>query len=601
MALDAATLALCAAELGRSLEGARIDKIYMPTRDEVVLNLRVRKEAAEKGVPPSVRLLIAARSGSARVSVTNESFENPPVPPTFCMFLRKHLTGGRLEAVRTPAGERILFLDFICTDEMGDLVQNTLAAELMGRYCNIVLVRGRPGSGEEPCKVMDALKRIDFEDSEVRQLLPGLPYTLPPQPAGSMDFMQAGFEEIRGKLQSETGFSAGSYRRMFSGIGPVVTREAVWRAFGANPPEGVRLEDDSLQKLEQAMQEIRRDFAAGGYPNLVRKPDGSPVEFSFTRLTQYEPGCAVEEYPSFSVMLEAYYAEKDRTARIHQKSKALRKNVSNLYERAVRKQSARTEEQAESEKSDHLRETGELLTGNLHAFQKGDSSVTLTSWYDGSQQVIKLDPRLSPSANAQAYFKEYKKKQTAAKMLVTLLEQGRHEISYLETVLYELDNAKGEADIEEIRAELKAQGYLKSYKMRDKKQKPADFIRYVSSDGFDILVGRNNAQNDKLTMKTARGKDLWFHTKNAPGSHVVVMSEGQDIPLQTQEEAAMLAVWHSSQKNSAKVPVDYTQVKNIRKTSDLPPGMVLYDHYETGYITPDLEIISRLENEQGKS
>lgn len=266
-----------------------------------------------------------------------------------------------------------------------------------------------------------------------------------------------------------------------------------------------------------------------------------------------------------------------------------------MYERAVRKQANRKEELAASEKSEKLRLYGELLSANLYQLEKGMASVTLPNWYDeGKPVTIPLDLRYTPSQNAQRYFKNYKKKQTAAKMLVELLEQGEKEIAYLETVLYEVESAPGEAALNEIRAELKGQGYLKYYKQRDKKQKPADFWRYISSDGFEILVGRNNVQNEKLTLHTARGKDLWFHTKNAPGSHTVVMSLGQDIPDTTKEEAAQLAVLHSSQANGVKVAVDYTEVKNIRKTGDLKPGMVLYEHYETAYITPDPALKEKL-------
>lgn len=233
--------------------------------------------------------------------------------------------------------------------------------------------------------------------------------------------------------------------------------------------------------------------------------------------------------------------------------------------------------------------------------EKGMTEVTVQNWYDEGREVtIPLDLRYSPAQNAQLYFKNYKKKQTAARMLVELLDAGEKEIAYLETVLYEVETASGEAALNEIRAELKSQGYLKYYKQRDKKQKPADFLRFVSSDGFEILVGRNNTQNERLTLHTARGKDLWFHTKNAPGSHVVVMSEGQNIPDTTKEEAAQLAVLHSSQAKGVKVAVDYTEVKNIRKTGDLKPGMVLYEQYETAYITPDPALAQKLAKKPGQ-
>ncbi|MDL2325168.1 NFACT family protein [Ruminococcaceae bacterium OttesenSCG-928-A16] len=578
MALDAATLALCAAELTEILLDARVDKVFQPTRDEVILQLRTRAE--------TFRLLLSARSGSARACLTQTSYENPAIPPSFCMLLRKHLTGGRLFAVRTIPAERIVFFDFTCTNEMGDLVQNTMAAELMGRYCNLVLVQND--------KIIDALKRVDFEASEVRQLLPGLAYTLPPQPK-QLHFLTAPASQITAAIAQMDVPVAEALRKTTGGVGPVVLREACYRALGGQDKAASALLPAELAALQTAIEQIRDDFEKGGQPNLVRRADGMPAEFSFTRLTQYLPQFTLEEYPGFSAMLEGYYAEKDRVERLRQKSKQLRKTLQNMHERALRKQAARTEELAESEQSDGLRIFGELLTANLHTFAKGDKIVRVQNWYNGEMVDIALDVRLGPSANAQKYFKEYKKKQTAIKMLRQLLEAGEKEIEYFGTVLYEVDTAEGEAALNEIRAELKAQGYLKHYKPRDKKQKPADFLRYHSSDGFLILVGRNNLQNDKLTLKTARGKDLWFHTKNAPGSHVVVLSEGQDIPLATQNEAAMLAVVHSSQKNSAKVPVDYTEVRNIRKTGDLPPGMVLYEHYETAYVTPEEEVLKRVE------
>ncbi|MDL2327916.1 NFACT family protein [Ruminococcaceae bacterium OttesenSCG-928-A11] len=604
MALDAATLALTAAELESKLAEARVDKIHQPTRDEVLMLLRGRDVGSH-------RLLISARVGTARICVTGESYENPATPPSFCMLLRKHLNGGKLLRVRALAGDRIVFFDFQCRNEMGDLVYNTLAAELMGRYCNLVLVRkpddlpmealcaaqlAAAGSAEKPLppKVVDALKRVDFEDSELRQLLPGLAYTLPPRP-DNLDFITAPVADILAAARASDAPVPDALRRAVGGVGPVVCREVCHRALGSGAEKPANtLGAAEWESVQKALEDVRADWYAGGKPCLVLKEDGLPAEFSFTPLTQYLPALTLREYPGFSALLEGYYAEKDRVERLRQKSKQLRKTVANLLDRAVRKQAARTRDMADSGKSDILRQQGELLTANLHAFKRGDASVTLQSWADGSDVVIKLDPRLTPSQNAQRYFKEYKRKQTAAKMLEGLLKQSATEIAWLETVLYEVDQAQGEAAFAEIRAELKGQGYLKYYKQRDKHQKPAGFLRYRSSDGFLILVGRNNAQNEKLTLKTARGKDLWFHTKNAPGSHVVVMSEGADIPLPTQNEAAMLAVWHSSQKNGAKIPVDYTEVKNIRKTGDLPPGMVLYEHYETAYITPDPAVIEGL-------
>lgn len=576
MALDAALLARMANELGELLVDSRIDKIFEPTRDEVVLTLRTRTD--------TYKLLLSARSGSARACLTEESFENPQVPPSFCMLLRKHLSGGKLMELTAEPGDRILYFRFQCVNEMGDLVQNILAVELMGRYSNLVLVQNG--------RIIDALKRVDFEDSAIRQLLPGLAYTLPPKPPRPDFFATSAQELVECAAQKDLP-AADALMKSCSGVGPVICREAAFRAFGAEPVQADCMSEEEKERFVRAVETIHHDYEQGGFACIAVDETGKPVEFSFTPLTQYGTE-RIRRYDDFSEMLEAYYSQKDRAERLRQKSHDLQKTVKNLYERAVRKQATRKEELAQSGKADHLRLCGELLQANLWAVEKGARSVTVTNYYNNEPMEIRLDPRLSANGNAQKYFKDYRKKQTAAKMLVKLMEEGEREIEYLATVLYEVEAATGEQALGEIRAELKSQGYLKYYKSRDKKQKPADFYRYRSSDGFLILVGRNNVQNEKLTLHTARGKDLWFHVKNAPGSHAVVMSEGQDIPLTTQNEAAQLAVVHSSLAGGVKVPVDYTQVRNIRKTGDLPPGMVLYEHYETGYVTPEEGICEKL-------
>ena len=573
MALDAATLALVTEELKTTLLDAKIDKIFEPTRDEVLVTLRTRTD--------TYRLLLSARSGSARVCLTQESFENPLTPPGFCMLLRKHLTGGRLVDLRREPGDRIVYFDFRCTNEMGDLVTNTLAAELMGRYSNLVLVQDG--------RIIDALKRVDFEDSEVRQLLPGLPYTLPPKPARP-DFLAVSSAALVAAACEKDLPVAAALGKAVAGVGPIVVREAACRALGETPKPACELEEAERVRLAAALDELKDAHAAGGTPTAVRLPqaDGSlkPVEFSFFVPRQYGAAAVLTRYPTYSEMLEDYYATKDRAERLRQKSRELYKAVHNMHERAVRKQAARREELAQSARADTLRLYGELLQANLWAMHKGDRQVTVQNYYTGEDVTIRLDPRLAPNENAQKYFKDYKKKQTAHAMLQKLLVEGEAEIEYLGTVLYEVESAPGEAALNEIRAELKSQGYLKYYKQRDKRQKPADFLHYRSSDGFEILVGRNNTQNDKLTLHTARGKDLWFHVQKAPGSHTVVLSYGQDIPDTTKQEAAELAVLHSSVGGGAKVPVDTTEVRNIKKPAGAKPGMVVYEVYTTVYVTP---------------
>ena len=578
MALDAAILALTARELNERLAGARVDKIFQPTRDEAVLMMRSRAGSA--------KLLLSARSGAARIGITGESFENPQVPPSFCMLLRKYLTSGRLEEVRAERGERLVYFVFGCTNEMGDPVRITLAAELMGRYANIVVIGGEG-------RIIDALKRVDLDASAVRPLLPGLPYTLPPR-QGKPDFFAIEPDALLLRMAGFDAPVADALLKAASGIAPSVCREIAFRALGEGRFFTKELTDAQRQALGGQIAALQAEYAAGGRPTAVVDEEGKPVEYSFTPLTQYQPRCRLVARESYCALLEAHYAAKDQAERLRQKSRNLGKTVQNLYERAKRKQTARLEEQAATERSDHLRIWGELLQANLYNIPKGAKEATVENYYDGSTVTIPLDVRLSPSANAQKYFKEYKKKQTAAKMLKKLLADGQREIDYLASVQYEVSQATGEAALAEIREELRAGGYLKNDRRRDKRQKPADFLRYTSSDGFEILVGRNNAQNDKLTLHTARGRDLWFHVKDAPGSHTVVLSRGREIPLATQNEAAMLAVFHSSQSASAKVPVDYTEVRNIRKTGDLKPGMVLFEKHETAYVTPDEAVLRRL-------
>ncbi|MBR4035439.1 MAG: NFACT family protein [Oscillospiraceae bacterium] len=575
MALDAITMSLLAKELDEKLQGSRIDKIHQPSKDEVVFHMRKRDGNA--------KLMLSARSGSARICLTDENFENPQTPPSFCMLLRKYLSGARFISATSVEGERIIMLTFTATSEMGDTVNIDIAAELMGRYANLVVINGDG-------KIIDAMKRVDADASAVRQLLPGLMYKLPPNRDNPKFISQT--DNVIDKVYNFTGTVDQAFLRCSQGMGPVVAREIAYLS-GVGDTYADKLGEFQRTAVEAAAKKVV-DYYYNPVFTVVYNQQGSPSEYSFLPLTQYE-GLETKTFPSINQLLDEYYSEKDKAERLRQKGKDLYRLVQNLVERTTRKQIARREELAQSTDNEKFRIYGELLTANLYQLEKGMKKVEVLNYYDNSTVTIPLDPKLTGNQNAQKYYKEYKRKQTAVKMLTMLIAQGEIELEYLQSVSYSVNNASNEAELMAIRAELHGAGYLKYYKNRDKRQKPQDFIRYTSSDGFLILVGRNNRQNDRLTMKTARGKDMWFHTKNAPGSHVVVMSEGADIPLTTQNEAAMLAVHHSSRKGNAKVEVDYTFVKNIRKTNDLKPGMVIYDTYETAYIAPDEEIIAKLE------
>ena len=576
MALDAITLALLAKELDGELQGARIDKIHQPSKDEIVMHMRKRDG--------NIKLLISARSGSARVCLTNESFENPQTPPSFCMLMRKYFAGAKFVAANSIKGERIIMLAFTATSEMGDTVQLDLAVELMGRYANIVAIN-------QDGKVIDAMKRVDADASSVRQLLPGLTYKLPP----NRDNPHL-IEETQQVLDKVFGFDAplnSAFMKNTLGIGPVIAREIAYRALGDRDVYAAYLSDEQKQTVTDVVEKVKEYYNNPQY-TTVYDDDGKPSEFSFMPLMQYGD-LATKSYESLNVLLDEYYAQKDKAERLRQKGKDLYRLTQTLTERTQRKQVARKEELEESRDSEKYKIYGELLTANLWQLEKGMKNIKVLNYYTNEEITIPLDVKLNGNQNAQKYYKEYKKRQTAVKMLTDLIKQGEIELEYLKSINYAVQEAQNEAELMAIRSELHGAGYIKYYKQRDKKQKPQDFIKYISSDGFLICVGRNNLQNDKLTMKTARGKDMWFHTKKAPGSHVVVISEGADIPLKTQNEAAMLAVYHSSLKDSARVEIDYTFVKNIKKTNDLKPGMVIYDTYESAVITPDMEVINKLE------
>ena len=576
MALDAITLALLAKELDSELQGARIDKIHQPSKDEIVMHMRKRDG--------NIKLLISARSGSARVCLTNESFENPQTPPSFCMLMRKYFAGAKFVAANSIKGERIIMLAFTATSEMGDTVQLDLAVELMGRYANIVAIN-------QDGKVIDAMKRVDADASSVRQLLPGLTYKLPP----NRDNPHL-IEETQQVLDKVFSFDAplnSAFMKNTLGIGPVIAREIAYRALGDRDVYAAYLSDEQKQTVTDVVEKVKEYYNNPQY-TTVYDDNGKPSEFSFIPLMQYG-NLATKSYESLNVLLDEYYAQKDKAERLRQKGKDLYRLTQTLTERTQRKQVARKEELEESRDSEKYKIYGELLTANLWQLEKGMKNIKVLNYYTNEEITIPLDVKLNGNQNAQKYYKEYKKRQTAVKMLTDLIKQGEIELEYLKSINYAVQEAQNEAELMAIRSELHGAGYIKYYKQRDKKQKPQDFIKYISSDGFLICVGRNNLQNDKLTMKTARGKDMWFHTKKAPGSHVVVISEGADIPLKTQNEAAMLAVYHSSLKDSARVEIDYTFVKNIKKTNDLKPGMVIYDTYESAVITPDMEVIDSLE------
>ena len=570
MALDAILLSGIIAELRPKLIGARIDKVQQPERDKIVLSVRGGE---------SLRLLIDAGAGSGRLQQTKMSFENPAEPPMFCMLLRKYLTGGRIEAIEQPDWERLVMVNITSRNELGDNVDLRLAVELMGRSSNLVLI-GSDG------RIIDCLRRMDYGGDAERRLLPGMIYRLPPKQRKPLVFALSR-EEIAQELTSSDAGKSADKRIMdcFSGLSPLICRELACRS------------GDNAALLPEAIDAFLDSVRAGELTPVLFTEDGKPREFSFMQLRQYAGVCETREFESFSELLDAYYSKRDTLERRRRRSKELSHHVKTERDRTARKLGLQRQELQKCSERDEIRRNAELLTANLYRVHKGDSSVTVEDYYepDCPQRTIKLDVLKTPQNNAAAMFKEYNKLKTAEQHLTALIAEGERQLEYLNSVMDETERAETEDDLAEIKAELIGTGYIKKQRgAKERKRKKQGPMRFVSSDGFEILVGRSNAQNDELTTKTARRTDIWLHTKTVHGSHVIISCDGVAPPEKTIEEAAQLAVYYSQARDGGKTQVDYTMVRNVRKPSGSLPGKVIYTDYSTLSVSADEQLAEKL-------
>ena len=570
MPFDAIFLSAVRQEL-LPLTGSRVDKIQQPSRDTVLLHLRGRDGGG--------RLLLSANVNRPRIHLTQASFENPAQPPMFCMLLRKHLTGGRLAEITQPPAERSVSLVFDCTDEMGVPCRKKLILELMGRNSNLILT-GADG------RILDCLRRVDFEMSELRQVLPGLFYHDPPRQDKRIPAETDAAEIARLLDAAEPGRRLDKWLLdTFAGISPLIARELSFRFTGETDTPLGGLDFSSLAAF------LAREFSLpeGFVPVLLQK-DSEPKEFSYREILQYGDYLEETRCASFSELLDRFYTQTDRSERMRQKSQTLRKTVTTLHERVLRKLEHQRQEREATLDREQLRRMGDIVTANLHAISRGQTLLRAENFYEADAPIIEipLKPDLSPQQNAAKFYKEYAKAKTAEKVLAQQLLQGEQEAEYLATVLDELSRAESESDLAEIRQELEAGGYVRPADRRKQPKLPASRpMEFTSSDGYRILVGRNNRQNDQLSMRTARKDDLWLHIQKFHGTHVIISCAGVRPPDRTVTEAAMLAAFYSQAKNGQNVPVDVTQVRNLRKPNGAKPGMVVYDHYQTVIVTPD--------------
>ena len=572
MAFDAFYLSAVLDEIRQKATDARVEKIHQPSRDTVIMLLRCASGRE--------RLLFAANPAAPRLHFTAEAPENPAEPPMFCMLLRKHLSGGRLVEIRQLPMERTAVFIFDCVDEMGDRVRKSLVAELMGRTCNLYLLSPQG-------QILDCLRRVGLDES-VRPALPGLVYQAP-APVRKLDpstLDATGFSEILTAPGADV--LASRLMDTLGGLSPLVCREATLFAAGDTD---ARVEGLPAGETGEKLFLFFREHLTHPRPYFYAAPQGELKQFAFCPIREYGPVSGEKE--SFSDLLDQFYRSRGRQDAMRQRGQAIRKLVQNLCQRLDRKIAIQQKELTAARDRERLRQLGDIVTANLHRITKGQPLLEAEDFYDEDMQIVSipLSPSLSPQQNAAKFYKDYARMKNAEKELTHQLELARQELAYLRSVLEELNRASGEQELEEIRQELQSGGYLKAdtgkKRMKAARSTP---MRFVSTDGFPIYVGRNNRQNDELTFRLARKDDIWLHAQKVHGSHVIISCGGAEPPDDTVTQAAQLAAYYAETAGGQNIPVDVTQVRQVKKLPGAKPGMVIYHTYRSVIVNPYADI-----------
>lgn len=571
MPLDAIYLSALTGELKEKIEGGRIDKVQQPERDMLLISLRSKGE--------NLRLLLAAGTGRARGHLTGSSFENPAEPPMFCMLLRKHLVGARIISVRQPDWERMLIIELEGHDEMGFASRKQLITEMIGRSSNVILVDGEG-------RIIDCMRRMDFAGDAMRRMLPGMIYRLPPKQDKPV-LMETDSEQRRKMIAgAEEGQSLDKWLlNSFSGLSPLVCRELAYRCSG------------SLETLPELLDAFVDSVRAGDLRPYILWDEDKPADFSFMKIGQYGDALSCREEENFSSLLDSFYSQRDRAEQQRRRSHQLYKTVRTIRDRLQRKLAGQSEELRRTENRDQVRKMAELVTANIYRIKRGDRVLKCQDYYDpeGGEMEITLDPLKTPQQNAASMFKEYNKLKAARSHLTGLIAQGEEQLDYLNSVLEMLSLSESEKDISDIRRELVETGYIRQQSgvktSRIKAQAP---LRFVTDDGFEVLAGRSNIQNDQLSTKLCRRTDYWFHTQKVHGSHVILRcSDSEPSPLAI-SQAAAIAAYYSQGRDGGKIPVDYTMLRFVRKPSGAMPGKVIYTDYKTLMTQADEALVKRL-------
>lgn len=558
MALDGIFLYHLKNEIAQFAIDSRVDKIHQPSKDEIIINLRSRQG--------SKKLLLSCNADAARIHFTEFPPENPAKPPMFCLLLRKRLAGAWVTDIEQDNLERILKINFSGTDELGDKTNYSLIIEIMGKYSNIIFV-GKDG------KIIDSMKRVDENKSHIREVLPGVTYVAPPK-QDKLNIFTDDIEKIREKIaQSRKGMYK-AVMEAIKGVSPIICREFEY---------GLTLDEFKKQ-------------AQNPTPTVVFTD--APKDFAFIDIKQYDNLATINHYDTFSQLLDYFYYERVRLMRIKARSADLFKTVTTLQERAVRKAINRTQELEDCKDKETYKLFGDLIAANMYRLEKGVPYYDLENYYDNNKIVrIPADIMLTPSQNSQKHYKEYRKKQVAESKLNEFINEANDEANYFESVIDSLSRAETDGEITAIKAELASQGYIKKGNDKKKEQKSLKPMHFKTRDGFDVYVGRNNIMNDKLTMKTAKNYDTWFHVQSAAGSHVICETSGNQISDGAIHDCAVIAAYFSKARESSNVAVDYTLVKNVRKPNGAKPGFVVYDPYKTEFATPTIDEVESLKDE----
>ncbi len=567
MAYDGIITYAVAKELNERISLGKIEKVYQPGREELLVHIHTARG--------NVRLFMSANSQSARVCLTEDTYTNPDQPPTFCMLLRKHIQGGRITEVRARDGERIIEIDIEAQNELGFYVCRRLIVEIMAKHSNIVLIDTETG------KIIDAIKRISIDVNRYRQLLPGVIYQYPPK-QDKIAFTEV--HELTGLPCADKALMA-----TVSGISPAISREML--RYCRDDDDAATLSAAPSKRLTEIVGAIDDGSAVA---RAYIDEEGTPREFHITDLREYE-GLEEKYFDTVSECVEFFYSNREASNIVRQKAHPLLRSVQGSLDKALLKKKKLSEDLLNAENSDKYRLYGELLTANIHMIKPGMRKVTVTNYYNGEPIDIPLDEKIGASANAQRYFKKYSKARVAIHEKQAQLEDNAKDIEYLESVVQSIEAADNVPLLESIRDELEETGYVrrrqKAAQRKRKKDKPQP-IKYQLSDGTEVLVGRNNTENDWLTIKHASKTDVWMHTKDIPGSHVIIkMEDGRNVDDLSAEliyEAASIAAYHSKASGSDNVPVDYVPVRYVKKPNGAKPGMVIFTHNQTVYVTPKI-------------